>query len=72
MEPSENYAPFIEAVQEKIYMSKLVIELLVHNEEPSYEDLLLKVQTAVPPSGIPSFTEDSLLRHAQFICDQVR
>ncbi|KAB7504337.1 DNA (cytosine-5)-methyltransferase PliMCI [Armadillidium nasatum] len=71
MEPSEVYSPFFNAVQEKIYLSKLVIELLIHTIEPSYEDLLLKIQTAVPPQGILSFSEDSLLRHAQFICDQV-
>lgn len=25
----------------------------------------------VPPKGIIKFTEDTLLRHAQFVCDQV-
>ena len=29
------------------------------------------LQTTVPPKGLASLTEDSLLRHAQFICDQV-
>lgn len=29
------------------------------------------LQTVVPPEGMRKFTEDSLLRHAQFICDQV-
>jgi DNA (cytosine-5)-methyltransferase 1 len=28
-------------------------------------------QTIVPPSGFATLTEDSLLRHAQFVCDQV-
>lgn len=28
------------------------------------------MQTTVPPKGV-DLTEDSLLRHAQFICDQV-
>lgn len=29
-------------------------------------------QTTVPPKGLSALTEDSLLRHAQFICDQVQ
>ena len=36
-----------------------------------YEDLLNKICTTVPPQGLSSFTEDSLLRHAQWIVDQV-
>jgi DNA (cytosine-5)-methyltransferase 1 len=28
-------------------------------------------QTVVPPKGLLTLTEDSLLRHAQFVCDQV-
>lgn len=72
MEPSEEYAPFVDAVQEKIYLSKLVIEFLVNNADGTYEDLLYKLQTAVPPSGICALSEDTLLRHAQFVCDQVK
>ena len=70
MEPSECYSSFVEAVQEKIYMSKIVIEFLVHSYESSYEDLLNKLQVIVPPPGVV-LTEDTLLRHAQFVCDQV-
>ena len=29
------------------------------------------MQTTVPPEGCGSFTEDSLLRHAQFVVEQV-
>ncbi|XP_066590215.1 DNA (cytosine-5)-methyltransferase 1-like isoform X2 [Prorops nasuta] len=71
MEPSEAYAPFMDSVKEKIYMSKIVIEFLLDEVNLSYEDLLNKLQTIVPPKGLIKFTEDSLLRHAQFICDQV-
>ncbi|XP_076161949.1 DNA methyltransferase 1a [Ptiloglossa arizonensis] len=71
MEPSEAYSPFIDVVREKIYMSKLVIEFLLDEINPTYEDLLNKLQTIVPLRGMTKFTEDSLLRHAQFICDQV-
>ncbi|XP_023289399.1 DNA (cytosine-5)-methyltransferase 1 [Orussus abietinus] len=71
MEPSEAYAPFMVTLREKIHMSKFVIEFLLDEVNPSYEDLLNKLQTAVPPKGVSNFTEDSLLRHAQFVCDQV-
>ncbi|KOX77963.1 DNA (cytosine-5)-methyltransferase PliMCI [Melipona quadrifasciata] len=71
MEPAEAYAPFMDSVKEKIYMSKIVIEFLLDEDNPTYEDLLNKLQTVVPPKGLSRFTEDSLLLYAQFICDQV-
>ncbi|KAG0729876.1 DNA (cytosine-5)-methyltransferase 1 [Chionoecetes opilio] len=70
MSPSEVYSPNVEAVREKIYLSKIVIEFMVSNPEASYEDLLNRLETAVPPSGLNKMTEDTLLRHAQFVCDQ--
>jgi len=47
MEPSEAYAPFMDAVKEKIYMSKLVIEFLLDEISPTYEDLLNKLQVSL-------------------------
>lgn len=44
MEPSEKYLPFMEPVREKIYMSKIVIEFLIEEANPTYEDLLNKLQ----------------------------
>lgn len=44
MEPSEAYAPFMEAVREKIHISKLAIEFILDELNPSYEDLLNKLQ----------------------------
>ncbi|KFO86950.1 DNA (cytosine-5)-methyltransferase 1, partial [Buceros rhinoceros silvestris] len=60
-------------MQEKIYMSKIVVEFLQNNCDVSYEDLLNKIETTVPPAGLNfnRFTEDSLLRHAQFVVEQV-
>ncbi|RUS91723.1 hypothetical protein EGW08_000549 [Elysia chlorotica] len=75
MEPSEAYRPFIEQMQLKVYMAKMVIEFVSDNEDASYEDLLNKIQITVPPqglSGVVSFSEEYLLRHAQFIVDQVQ
>ncbi|XP_014661569.1 PREDICTED: DNA (cytosine-5)-methyltransferase 1-like [Priapulus caudatus] len=72
MQPSEAYAPYIDAVKEKIHLSKCVIEFQVNNMDATYEDLLNKIQTTVPPAGKTSFTEDSLLRHSQFVIDQVQ
>lgn len=34
--------------------------------------IYFQFQTTVPPAGLTSFSEDSLLRHAQFIVDQVQ
>lgn len=72
MAPSEQYAPFIDAIKEKIYMSKLVIETLVKDPNTTYEDLLNKLELTPPPQGIAKFTEDALLRNAQFVVDQVQ
>ncbi|RZF31855.1 hypothetical protein LSTR_LSTR009502 [Laodelphax striatellus] len=71
MQPSPDYQPIFDTVKEKIYMGKLVIDFLLDNDNPSYEDLINMLQTTVPPPGLVSLSEDSLLRHAQFICDQV-
>ncbi|XP_014214363.1 DNA (cytosine-5)-methyltransferase 1 [Copidosoma floridanum] len=71
MEPSEEYAPFMIAVREKSFMSKTVIEFLLEEHNLEYEDLLNKLKTVAMPSGLPKFTEDILLHHAQFICDQI-
>ena len=73
MTPSEAYAPFMDVMMEKIQLSKVVIEFLSKNPDATYEDLLNKIQTTVPQKvGLTSFTEDSLLRHSQWIVDQVR
>uniref|UniRef100_A0A8B9R729 DNA (cytosine-5)-methyltransferase n=1 Tax=Astyanax mexicanus TaxID=7994 RepID=A0A8B9R729_ASTMX len=73
MEPSEEYSPIFALMQEKIYMSKIVVEFLQKNPDVTYEDLLNKIETTVPPAGLNfnRFTEDTLLRHAQFVVEQV-
>ncbi|XP_019064640.1 DNA (cytosine-5)-methyltransferase 1 [Fukomys damarensis] len=73
MEPSPDYEPLFGLIQEKIYMSKIVIEFLQGNPDATYEDLINKIETTVPPStiNVNRFTEDSLLRHAQFVVSQV-
>nr|XP_023408217.1 DNA (cytosine-5)-methyltransferase 1 isoform X3 [Loxodonta africana] len=73
MDPSPEYAPIFGLMQEKIYISKIVVEFLQNNPDLTYEDLINKIETTVPPSGLNlnRFTEDSLLRHAQFVVEQV-
>ena len=44
MKGSESYSPFMDQMQEKINMSKIVIEFLVKTPEATYEDLLNKIQ----------------------------
>ena len=67
---SEIYSPFMAELEEKVYLSKAVIELLAEDDAAQYEDLLTKLQTTVMPSGV-RVSEDSLFRYAQFICDRV-
>uniref|UniRef100_A0A4W3HR48 DNA (cytosine-5)-methyltransferase 1 n=1 Tax=Callorhinchus milii TaxID=7868 RepID=A0A4W3HR48_CALMI len=73
MDPREEYAAIFAVMQEKIHMSKIVIEFVQNNPDSTYEDLLNKIETTVPPAGLSfsRFTEDSLLRHAQFVVEQV-
>lgn len=67
MKPSDEYMPLMENVMEKITLTKLVIEFLIEEsyQNPTYEDLLIKLQTS------EKVTEESLLKHAQFVCNQV-
>ncbi|KAJ8965257.1 hypothetical protein NQ314_004269 [Rhamnusium bicolor] len=69
MDPSPEYEPIFKKIQEKIKLSKIVIEFLLDQgwENPNYEDLVQHVES----SGEYAEVEDTLLRHAQFICDQV-
>lgn len=73
MEPSPDYARVFNLMEEKTYISKIVVEFLQGHSEATYEDLINKIETTVPPStlGLNRFTEDSLLRHAQFVVEQV-
>lgn len=70
MEPSIAYQPMMKVVKQKIALCKLVIEFLLDEfwQNPTYEDLLQKLTS----SGHEELTEEALMRHAHFICDQVR
>ncbi|XP_078007936.1 DNA (cytosine-5)-methyltransferase 1-like [Phascolarctos cinereus] len=74
MEPSEEYAPIYSLMHEKMYLSKTIVEFLQTNTNATYEDLINAIEKTKPPPGLnfSRFTEDSLLRHAQFIVDQVQ
>lgn len=47
MHSSEEYAPIFALMQEKIYMSKIVVEFLQKNREATYEDLLNKIEVSI-------------------------
>lgn len=47
MQSSEEYAPIFALMQEKIYMSKIVVEFLQKNREATYEDLLNKIEVSI-------------------------
>ena len=70
MAASELYEPIMNELEEKIFLSKTVIELLIEEDGAEYEDLLTKLQTSMMPNGT-RVSEDSLLRYAQFVCDRV-
>ena len=72
MEPSEEYSYLWQNVRKKTHISNVVIEYLQNNQDASYEDLLHRLQVVVPPKGMSSLSEEDLLRHAQFVVDQVR
>ncbi|XP_068939216.1 DNA (cytosine-5)-methyltransferase 1-like [Petaurus breviceps papuanus] len=74
MEPSDEYASIFSLMHEKIYLSKIVVEFLQTNTDATYEDLIERIETTVPPPGMTfcQCTEDSLLYHSQFIIDQVQ
>lgn len=73
MQPSEEYKPIMKPMQEKFYLSKVVIEYLIEYdfEEQTYEDLLNHLSNWIPPDGISYLSEEVLLNHAEFICHQV-
>lgn len=47
MEPSEEYSLIFALMQEKIYMSKIVVEFLQKNPDATYEDLLNKIEVNI-------------------------
>ncbi|KAK4878394.1 hypothetical protein RN001_010900 [Aquatica leii] len=69
MEASPEYEPLMKIMRTKIILAKIVIEFLLDEgwKQPTYEDLLQRLEAA----GDPDLSEDTLLRHAQFICHQV-
>jgi DNA (cytosine-5)-methyltransferase 1 len=72
MAPHVKYLPILNAMKEKILLSKILIEFLSDGGmEASYEDLLSHIRKFSPTPNAPHFTEDLLLKHAQFLVDQV-
>lgn len=71
--PNGKYYPFMRRMKEKTYITKAVLDFLlaVAWKSPTYEDLLSHLYNIVTPSFMGSITEEHLLLHANFICDQV-
>lgn len=68
MDPAPDYSPVMKHTKIKIGLTKLIIEYLMEEswQNPTYEDLIQKITS----NG--EYDEESLLRHAQFLCNQVR
>ena len=75
MEPSEEYTPFMNAVKEKTFLAKTVIEYLERcattNEDAEYEDMMNHLSTIVPPDGMNAIGDETMLKHADFVVNQV-
>lgn len=52
MEPSEVYQPVMATMHEKIYLSKVVIELCEEEPNASYEDLLNRIEVCHTPLSL--------------------
>lgn len=65
--PHESYSSFTTRMTDKLYLSKLVIEFQNKNSEASFEDLL----HAIRDRSCDRFDEESLLRHSNFIIQQI-
>lgn len=70
VQPSAEYKPFFDKMLEKIYLTKILIEYLDKHTEAKYPDFLERIQITVI-NEVPPFTEESILRHAPFLCEQV-
>ncbi|KAK6625433.1 hypothetical protein RUM43_005731 [Polyplax serrata] len=71
MEPSPEYEPYMKLARQKSLLSKTVIEFLYDTPNPSYEELLNTLQNITVPQSVARFDEDTLMRNAQFLIDQV-
>jgi DNA (cytosine-5)-methyltransferase 1 len=61
MSASGFYEPIMNELEEKIFLSKTVIELLIEDDDNEYEDLLTRLQNSLMPN-IFHASEDSLRR----------
>jgi DNA (cytosine-5)-methyltransferase 1 len=58
-------------ITDKLFLAKIIIEFLEDHTEATYEDLLQKVQSVIPPYSLRPFTEEDLMLHAQYLCNEV-
>lgn len=70
MEPSDEYAPIFALMQEKIYMSKIVVEFLQNNPDVSYEDLLNKIEVSLTKQGSSVFFMQCKRKCQYIACSQ--
>jgi hypothetical protein len=50
MSASGFYEPIMNELEEKIFLSKTVIELLIEDDDNEYEDLLTRLQNSLMPN----------------------
>jgi len=74
-EPSEDYKPFMEELDRKVFITKLIVEHLMKPRETidglEYEDLLQVLESKpVPGSDVP-VSSDDVIRNADYIVSAV-
>ena len=71
--PSEEYAGLMKDLEDKVILTKLVIEIIEEDPDSdmSYNDFLLKL-TNMTAECLPHFTEETLLNDAEFVINQVK
>ena len=75
-EPSEIYEPFMEDLNRKAWITKVVVETLYEAKQNlahvEYDDLLTQFETRLPYNSARKITSDEILKHADFVVNQVR
>ncbi|KAL0267696.1 UNVERIFIED_CONTAM: hypothetical protein PYX00_009890 [Menopon gallinae] len=71
MDPSEEYEEYMKGPRQKALLTKIVVEFLSNSYEPSFEELLTRIQEVTVPKGELSFDENTLQQHAQFVVEQL-
>eukprot|EP00727_Mastigamoeba_balamuthi_P002493 m51a1_g12240 putative dna (cytosine-5)-methyltransferase (1149) ;mRNA; r:103255-108938 len=69
--PLKTYAPLVPPVLEAWHLCKTIAVFVEENGDGTFDDLLSYIHEAEVPPGVPAFTAEALLRHADFVVDEL-